>query len=190
MGTSRAGRRSGHRFVSSCRAHGARCHRRAFGRRRSLSVTRPGGHVGATKGRSTDRRRSACVPAGVDSGPMPSDQAHEDRPDATAVRAFLGGLQDRICAGLEALDREARFLREEIPRPGGGVSRPRVLEDGPVIEKAAVQFTHTRGNKMPLEPQLYMTISPMNCEIYEKIRVSKYNYCQEARPKKYSHCQI
>ncbi|MGB0620846.1 MAG: oxygen-dependent coproporphyrinogen oxidase [Myxococcota bacterium] len=80
---------------------------------------------------------------------MPSDQAHDDRPDATAVRAFLDGLQDRICAGLETLDGEARFLREEIPRPGGGVSRPRVLEGGPVIEKAAVQFTHTHGNKMP-----------------------------------------
>ena len=34
-------------------------------------------------------------------------------------------------------------------RPGGGVSRPRVLSDGPVIERAAVNFTHTEGANMP-----------------------------------------
>ena len=46
-------------------------------------------------------------------------------------------------AALEAADGEATFLREEIATDGGGLSRPRVLADGPVIEKAAVQFTHS-----------------------------------------------
>lgn len=32
---------------------------------------------------------------------------------------------------------------------GGGLSRPRVLADGPVIEKAAVQFTHSVGVSLP-----------------------------------------
>ena len=32
---------------------------------------------------------------------------------------------------------------------GGGLSRPRVLADGPVIEKAAVQFTHSVGKALP-----------------------------------------
>jgi coproporphyrinogen III oxidase len=72
-----------------------------------------------------------------------------DGPDLVAVREFLDGLQQRICDGLEGLDGEARFRREEIPRPGGGLSRPRVLEGGPVIEKAAVQFSHTNGQEMP-----------------------------------------
>jgi len=65
------------------------------------------------------------------------------------VRAYLMDLQDRICSGLEASDGRARFRCDELPREGGGVSRPRVLEDGPVIEKAAVNFTHTTGQKMP-----------------------------------------
>jgi len=80
---------------------------------------------------------------------MPTEAHPSDRPDAAAVRAFLDGLQDRICESLEALDGAATFLREALPRPGGGVSRPRVLEGGPVFEKAAVQFTHTHGNRMP-----------------------------------------
>ena len=66
-----------------------------------------------------------------------------------AVRDYLLDLQDRICAALEGEDGEAAFTREEIPRPGGGLSRPRVLCDGPVIEKAAVNFSHTRGVNMP-----------------------------------------
>jgi coproporphyrinogen III oxidase len=72
-----------------------------------------------------------------------------DRPDLPAVRDWLLGLQDRICAALEAEDGSARFRREEIEREGGGHSRPRVLEDGPVIEKAAVHFSHTLGSRLP-----------------------------------------
>lgn len=65
------------------------------------------------------------------------------------VRSYLLDLQDRICAGIEGLDGAETFRRDEMPRPGGGVSRPRVLEGGPVVEKAAVNFTHTTGQQMP-----------------------------------------
>ena len=65
------------------------------------------------------------------------------------VRAYLTDLQDRICAGIEGVDGEATFRRDELPRPGGGVSRPRVLEGGAIVEKAAVNFTHTTGQQMP-----------------------------------------
>ena len=65
------------------------------------------------------------------------------------VAEYLMGLQDRICDALERADGSATFRRDELPRPGGGVSRPRVLEDGENIEKAAVNFTHTEGNRMP-----------------------------------------
>ena len=58
-------------------------------------------------------------------------------------------LQDRIVDELESLDGEARFLREQIDAPNGGLSRPRVLENGPGIEKAAVQFTHSIGASLP-----------------------------------------
>ena len=69
--------------------------------------------------------------------------------DIRPVRAYLMDLQDRICASLESIDGGGRFQRDEIPRPGGGLSRPCVLQDGAVCEKAAVNFTHTTGNRMP-----------------------------------------
>lgn len=72
-----------------------------------------------------------------------------DTPRIEDAAHFLAGLQDRICAALEEADGEATFVREEIPRDGGGVSRPRVLEAGRHIEKAAVNFTQTVGNRMP-----------------------------------------
>ena len=69
--------------------------------------------------------------------------------DIRPVRAYMMDLQDRICASVESIDGEGRFQREEIPRPGGGLSRPCVLQEGAVCEKAAVNFTHTTGNRMP-----------------------------------------
>ncbi len=70
-------------------------------------------------------------------------------PDPAAVDAYLTDLQDRICAGLEAEDGAARFSEQRFEGPGGSLGRPRVLADGAVIEKAAVQFTHARGSQLP-----------------------------------------
>ncbi len=71
------------------------------------------------------------------------------RPDVAPVRAQLLDLQDRICAGIEGVDGKAKFCSDELETPGGGVSRPRVLEGGERIEKAAVNFSHTRGKSLP-----------------------------------------
>jgi coproporphyrinogen III oxidase len=65
------------------------------------------------------------------------------------TRDYFMSLQDRICAELERLDGGARFRRSELPGPDGGLARPRVLEDGASIEKAAVQFTHSVGASLP-----------------------------------------
>ena len=65
--------------------------------------------------------------------------------DPSAVDAYLSELQARICAALEAEDGAAKFRGAESAAPGGATSRPRVLEGGAVIEKAAVNFTHARG---------------------------------------------
>ncbi len=73
----------------------------------------------------------------------------KDSPQLEAARAYLEGLQDEICDALETDDGEARFDRREIEREGGGLSRPRVLSDGAVIESAAVQYSHTVGNRLP-----------------------------------------
>jgi len=70
-------------------------------------------------------------------------------PDPTAVRDYLMDLQDRICAGLEGEDGGATFQREEVPGPGGGIARPRVLQEGACIEKTAVHFTHSLGAALP-----------------------------------------
>jgi coproporphyrinogen III oxidase len=71
------------------------------------------------------------------------------KPQLSPVRDYFMALQDRIVEALEAADGEGRFLREEVPGPQGALSRPRVLEDGKHIEKAAVQFTHSRGDSLP-----------------------------------------
>lgn len=65
------------------------------------------------------------------------------------VRDYFMTLQDRICAALEHSDGSARFSREELPGPGGGLARPRVMAEGAVVEKAAVQFTHAVGDQLP-----------------------------------------
>jgi coproporphyrinogen III oxidase len=78
-----------------------------------------------------------------------SAPAANEAPSPGAVRAYLLALQERICAAFEAED-GARFFREEAtPGPGRALSRPRVLEDGAVFEKAAVHFTHARGDALP-----------------------------------------
>ena len=69
-------------------------------------------------------------------------------PSVTPVRDFLLDLQDRICRALEAQDGRAHFA-EQRDESGGGLARPRVLEGGPVIEKTAVNFTHSKGARMP-----------------------------------------
>ncbi len=71
------------------------------------------------------------------------------KPDIAPVREYFMDLQDRIVAALEALDGEQTFSREELQGDDGALARPRVLEDGPNIEKAAVQFTHSLGASLP-----------------------------------------
>ena len=70
-------------------------------------------------------------------------------PEIVPVRTYFMELQDRIVEALEQLDGTARFRREQVEGPNGALSRPRVLENGPHIEKAAVQFTHSLGASLP-----------------------------------------
>ena len=70
-------------------------------------------------------------------------------PQIEPVRDYFMALQDTICDALETLDGATKFVREELPGPDGALARPRVLEDGEAIEKAAVQFTHSIGQSLP-----------------------------------------
>lgn len=73
----------------------------------------------------------------------------DEVPFISPVRTYFMELQGRIVAALEAVDGTRQFRREELPGAGGGLSRPRVLEGGEHVEKAAVQFTHSVGAALP-----------------------------------------
>ncbi|EXF44938.1 coproporphyrinogen III oxidase [Pseudomonas sp. BAY1663] len=66
-----------------------------------------------------------------------------------AVKAYLLDLQDRICAALEAEDSSTRFVEDAWTRPGGGGGRTRVIENGALIEKGGVNFSHVYGAGLP-----------------------------------------
>ena len=65
------------------------------------------------------------------------------------VNDYLRALQDRICAGIEALDGEARFKADNWDRTAGGGGESRVLSDGKIFEQAGVGFSHVYGDEMP-----------------------------------------
>jgi coproporphyrinogen III oxidase len=66
-----------------------------------------------------------------------------------AAVQYFRGLQDRICAGLEAADGGGRFREDSWERVGGGGGRSRVLGDGAVFEKAGVNFSEVFGEMAP-----------------------------------------
>ncbi len=71
------------------------------------------------------------------------------------VRAYLTGLQDAICAALEAVEGEGggRFLVDAWHKgpqerlQGEGVTR--IMEGGRVFERAGCGFSHVRGAQLP-----------------------------------------
>jgi len=68
--------------------------------------------------------------------------------ESGAVHAYLVDLQDRICGALEAQD-GGRFDARSGETSAGVETRPRVLSDGAVLERAAVLFSHARGPSLP-----------------------------------------
>ena len=68
--------------------------------------------------------------------------------DQNLVKTYLLGLQDSICAELQAED-GAQWQEDSWVREEGGGGRSRVVVDGPLIEKAGVNFSHVFGDQMP-----------------------------------------
>ncbi|MBP6816830.1 MAG: oxygen-dependent coproporphyrinogen oxidase [Burkholderiaceae bacterium] len=67
---------------------------------------------------------------------------------ASAVRSWLLSLQSSIVAGLEQLDGQA-FATDQWERPGGGGGLSRVIENGHVLERGGVLFSHVTGPALP-----------------------------------------
>jgi coproporphyrinogen III oxidase len=68
--------------------------------------------------------------------------------DFASPRAYLVDLQQRIVAGLEAID-GGTFRRDEWTRAEGGGGISRLIEDGAVLERGGVLFSHVTGDKLP-----------------------------------------
>ena len=68
--------------------------------------------------------------------------------DLAAVRDYLLDLQQRIVDCLESLDGKP-FIRDEWQRPGGGGGITRLLEDGHLLERGGIGFSHVAGDHLP-----------------------------------------
>ncbi|WP_374360806.1 oxygen-dependent coproporphyrinogen oxidase [Pseudoduganella danionis] len=69
-------------------------------------------------------------------------------PNPEAVKAYLLELQNRIVQALETVDGKP-FLRDAWDRPEGGGGISRLVEEGNVIERGGVNFSHVAGAKLP-----------------------------------------
>jgi len=65
-----------------------------------------------------------------------------------AVKTYYLDLQSRIVSTLEALDGHA-FRRDAWERPQGGGGASCVVEQGPLLERGGVNFSHVLGGQLP-----------------------------------------
>ena len=68
--------------------------------------------------------------------------------DAVAVKDYLIGLQQRIVGEVESED-GLPFRRDSWTRDEGGGGTSCVIEDGNVLERGGVNFSHVLGEKLP-----------------------------------------
>ena len=69
-------------------------------------------------------------------------------PSPSAIKAWLLDLQSRIVAALEDVDGKP-FLRDSWERPEGGGGISRLIEEGNVLERGGVNFSHVMGANLP-----------------------------------------
>ena len=70
-----------------------------------------------------------------------------------AARDYLLGLQQRIVDAAEAADGQGRFIRDAWTKPPGeklqGEGVTRLVEEGALLERGGVGFSHVRGASLP-----------------------------------------
>ena len=64
------------------------------------------------------------------------------------VKEFLISLQDSIVKGIEQVDGKP-FKRDQWDRPEGGGGMSSVIEEGNVLERGGVNFSHVYGAGLP-----------------------------------------
>ena len=69
-------------------------------------------------------------------------------PAPSAIKNYLRNLQPHIVAALELVDGKS-FISDAWERPEGGGGISRILEDGQVLERGGVGFSHVQGNSLP-----------------------------------------
>ncbi|MEE2787917.1 MAG: oxygen-dependent coproporphyrinogen oxidase [Myxococcota bacterium] len=69
--------------------------------------------------------------------------------DVGAVATYFRGLQQRVCGALEHEEGSQLFEADPQPHPSGGLSYPMIAHGGQVVEKAAVNFSHSKGEALP-----------------------------------------
>jgi coproporphyrinogen III oxidase len=65
------------------------------------------------------------------------------------IKTYLLSLQDRICQFIEQEDGKAKFIEDLWQHKEGGGGITRILQNGHVIEKGGVNFSHIRGVTLP-----------------------------------------
>jgi coproporphyrinogen III oxidase len=68
--------------------------------------------------------------------------------DTHTIKDYFTGLQARIVAGLESLDGNA-FRGDAWTRPEGGGGFTRLIEEGALLERGGVLFSHVTGASLP-----------------------------------------
>jgi coproporphyrinogen III oxidase len=68
--------------------------------------------------------------------------------EIAAVKDYLTGLQDRIVGKFTELDGKP-FLRDSWERPEGGGGVSRLVEEGNLLERGGVGFSHVMGANLP-----------------------------------------
>lgn len=69
-------------------------------------------------------------------------------PDIAIVKTWLTSLQERIVSAAEKIDGK-QFIRDSWERPEGGGGVSRLIEEGNVLERGGVGFSHVKGMSLP-----------------------------------------
>jgi coproporphyrinogen III oxidase len=69
-------------------------------------------------------------------------------PDIVKVKTWLTSLQERIVSAAEKIDGK-QFIRDSWERPEGGGGVSRLIEEGNVLERGGVGFSHVKGMSLP-----------------------------------------